>query len=105
VRKRHPFEAQALVVLGGMRRHGSLDLVLVLPDGSRSLIPAAWTDLEPLPEQAAGQTQTLARLSDLLRASAVAKELLRRAGAGEGANHGHDEEQDVTNRARRDANG
>lgn len=27
-----------------MRRHGRLELLLVLPDGSKSLIPAAWTD-------------------------------------------------------------
>jgi len=82
-----------------------LDLVLVLPDGSRSLIRAAWTDLEPLPEQAAGRTQTLAPLSDLLRASAVTRDLLRREDAGAEADHGHDEEQGVTNRARRDGNG
>jgi hypothetical protein len=104
VRKRHPFEGQALVVLGGMRRHGSLDLVLVLPDGSRSLIPAAWTDLEPAPEQAAGQTQTLAPLCDLLRACAVTTALLRRAETGVGGDR-HDEDDSVTDRARRHGNG
>ena len=34
-------------MLGWMRRHCKLDLILVLPDGSRTLIPAAWTDLDP----------------------------------------------------------
>ena len=31
-------------VLGGMRRHGAVELLLVLPDGSKSLVPVAWTD-------------------------------------------------------------
>ena len=30
-------------MLGGMRRHGRLELLLVLPDGSKRLIPAEWT--------------------------------------------------------------
>ena len=32
--------------MGWTHRHGSLHLTLVLPDGSRSLIPAVWTDLD-----------------------------------------------------------
>ncbi|WP_433598168.1 hypothetical protein ACQPXH_20620 [Nocardia sp. CA-135953] len=34
-------------VLGGMHRHAVLELLLVLPDGSKSLMPAAWTDMKP----------------------------------------------------------
>src|SRR5664280_2813098 len=45
-RRRHPLEGWAVPVLGRMRRHGQLELLLVLPDGSKSLIPSAWTDLE-----------------------------------------------------------
>ena len=45
VRKRHPCEGQLLDVVGGAHRRGILVLTLVLPDGTRSLIPAAWTDL------------------------------------------------------------
>src|SRR5215218_10985013 len=45
-RRRHPLEGQSLRELGRMRRHGRLELLLVLPDGSKSLIPAAWTDLD-----------------------------------------------------------
>jgi hypothetical protein len=30
--------------MGGMRRGGVQLLLLILPDGSRSLIPAEWTD-------------------------------------------------------------
>jgi Family of unknown function (DUF5372) len=43
-RRRHPLEGQSLRVLGRMRRHGRLELLLVLPDGSKRLIPQAWTD-------------------------------------------------------------
>jgi hypothetical protein len=47
VRVRHPLGGRSLEVPGFPRRRGVLHLLLVLPDGSRSLIPAAWTDLEP----------------------------------------------------------
>ena len=33
-----------------MRRRGRLELILVLPDGSAILVPAAWSDLEASPE-------------------------------------------------------
>ena len=42
-RPRHPLAGLELRVLGGMRRHGRLELLLVLPDGSKRLIPAEWT--------------------------------------------------------------
>jgi hypothetical protein len=66
-------------VLGWTHRCGQLHLILVLPDGSRSLIPATWTDFE------GGVTVTgrphhtsLATLPDLLQARAVVDALLRR---------------------------
>ena len=34
-------------MLGGMRRHGERELLVVLPDGSKRLVPASWTGLEP----------------------------------------------------------
>ena len=34
-RPRHPLEGRELRVLGGMHRHGRLELLLVLPDGSK----------------------------------------------------------------------
>jgi hypothetical protein len=46
-RARHPLEGRSLPVLGRMRRHGRLELLLVLPDGSKRLIPQVWTDAEP----------------------------------------------------------
>ena len=67
-----------------MHRHHSLELLLVLPDGSRSLIPAAWTDLDPASdeEDAAG---ILASLAELIRARAVVDALLRRQAASDEA--------------------
>jgi len=44
-RARHPLAGRELRVLSGMRRHGRLELLLVLPDGSNSLILADWTAL------------------------------------------------------------
>jgi hypothetical protein len=44
LRERHPFEGRALPVMGTVKRRGVLLLLAVLPDGSRSLIPASWTD-------------------------------------------------------------
>ena len=46
VRRGHPLEGGSLALIGWMRRRGALELLLVLADGSRVLVPAAWTDLE-----------------------------------------------------------
>ena len=45
-RERHPFEGRALAVIGSIRRRGVLFVLACLPDGSRALIPAEWTDWE-----------------------------------------------------------
>ncbi len=60
-RRRHPLEGQSLRELGRMRRHGRLELLLVLPDGSKSLIPAAWTDLDRAAEHAPTPTRSWRR--------------------------------------------
>jgi hypothetical protein len=78
VRARHPFQDRSLALIGWMRRRGALDLLLVLPDGSRSLIPAAWTDLEPPVEPA--RAGTLGSLRDLLAAQRLVDGLLARLG-------------------------
>ena len=64
-------------VLGGMRRHGALELLLVLPDGSKSLIPSGWTDADRsgVEEEAAA---TLGALTDLLRACELVADLAGR---------------------------
>ncbi|MGO4570315.1 hypothetical protein AB4Z52_36235, partial [Rhizobium sp. 2YAF20] len=43
-RKKHAFEGLQLIVIGGLTRRGVSLLLVVLPDGSRSLVPVAWTD-------------------------------------------------------------
>src|SRR5262249_53515589 len=43
-RERHPFEGCTLAVIGSIRRRGVLFVQACLPDGSRALIPARWTD-------------------------------------------------------------
>ena len=59
-----------------MRRHGQLELIVELPDGSRLLLPAAWTDLKPSSEPAAAGT--LGSLDDLLAARRALEPLLDR---------------------------
>src|SRR2546427_6289384 len=78
-RPHHPFEGQALAVLGWTHRNDQLHLVLVLPDGSRSLIPAAWTDFKGGVTTAGhAHRPSLATLPDLGQARAVVDALLRR---------------------------
>ena len=79
-REHHPLFEKSLSVYGWMRRHGRLDLILVLPDGSKSLVPGSWTDLDPEiagapePEPSGG----MASVSQLLRVRAVVDALLAR---------------------------
>jgi hypothetical protein len=76
-RTRHPLAGRELRVLGAMRRHGRLELLLVLPDGSKSLVPAAWTDAAAEGGGADGEAgqaaaaATVGRLDDLLAACAL----------------------------------
>jgi Family of unknown function (DUF5372) len=69
-RPRHPLEGRELAVLGRMRRHGQLELLLALPGSGKRLIPAAWTSLH-----ADGTAQdtggTLGTVADLLAASVL----------------------------------
>jgi len=80
-RRRHPFEGRSLQVLGSMRRHGAAELLVVLPDGSKRLIPAAWTDLEQ-PAGGDDAAATLGSVSDLLRASVLVSGLSARPADG-----------------------
>ena len=75
-RRLHPLEGQMLRVLGKMHRHGEEELLLVLGDGSKSLIPSAWTDFSGTrarDDDAPEGTATLGRLEDLLWASELAR--------------------------------
>src|SRR3989454_6286529 len=79
-RSHHAFEGQSLVVQGRVHRQGRVHLLLVLPDGSRSLIPAEWTDLQssehPLVADLSAGVN-LAPLSELLHARTIVDALLR----------------------------
>jgi hypothetical protein len=44
LRRGHAFEGQALAVISSIKRHDVLLVLVILPNGSRSLIPAVWTD-------------------------------------------------------------
>jgi hypothetical protein len=86
-RPRHPLQGRELRVLGGMRRHGRLELLLVLPDGSKSLVPAAWTGAAAQgsgADEDAGQAAaaTVGRLGDLLAACALVSAVSARNRAG-----------------------
>ena len=47
IRPQHALTGKVLKVLGKLNRQGQLHVGLTLPDGPRSDIPAAWTDLKP----------------------------------------------------------
>jgi uncharacterized protein DUF5372 len=72
-RERHAFEGQSLIVISSLRRRGVVLVLVVLHDGSRSLIPADWTDWSPEPaeptlnEDAGDSEPYLGRLDDLLQ--------------------------------------
>jgi len=76
-RRRDPLDGQHLQVLGRLRRHGGLELLVVLPDGSKRLIPAGWTDLEAGSDRGEAAA-TLASLGDLLAACSLVSALSAR---------------------------
>src|SRR5262245_9554927 len=82
LRERHPFEGRSLPVMGTIKRRGTLFLLVVLPDGSRSLIPAGWTDWPadggPLQSRSEQRDACLASLADLLHARGIADALIGR---------------------------
>jgi len=67
--------------MGGMRRGGVQLLLLILPDGSRSLIPAEWTDWQAEARStpaSCAQEKCLMPLAGLLRIRTIADALLKR---------------------------
>ena len=77
-RPRHPLHGLELRVLGGMRRHGPLELLLVLPDGSKRLIPAGTSQHADSTaadggagQDGGGSAGTLGSVTDLLAASVL----------------------------------
>jgi len=94
-RERHPFEGRSLSVIHSIRRRGIRLVLVILPNGTRSLIPVAWTDW--IPEQSPGAAKAiphisndLGRLDDLLRLRALIKAFLSRPSESaphEGSSH------------------
>jgi hypothetical protein len=81
-RSRDVLEGQILPVTGRLRRHGRLELLVVLPDGTSRLIPQAWTDNG----DGDGTGATLGSVSDLLASCVLVAALgVRAAGTLEQA--------------------
>lgn len=82
VRERHPFEGRSLAVMSATKRRGTPVLLVVLPDGSRSLIPASWTDWAGTVDDSSSPSEhrdpRLASLTDLLHVRGVVDALLGR---------------------------
>ena len=74
-RPHHPFHGQSLEVLRQARMIGGLQFVLILPDGSKSLIPAEWTDFKTAPTPQGflliGALNDLLRLRNVFAASSM----------------------------------
>ena len=92
LRDHHPLQGQSLELFSWLHRNGTLLLTLVLPDGSRSLIPAAWTDLDMNPAKARqtlppdnrpSTSATIGSFLHLLHARKVVDSLLRKIDSSE----------------------
>ncbi len=75
-------EGKALRVHGHIHRKGTYHLTLELPDGTRSFIPASWTDLDGAGptsgEPSACLSTLIGSVCDLLHARKVVDALLRK---------------------------
>jgi hypothetical protein len=79
VRPGHAFEGRELQVFSRCKRARQLQLLLILPDESRSLIPASWTDWAARKHGtslAPSEPGILAALADLLKTRALVDALL-----------------------------
>jgi len=71
-------------VISSIKRRGVLLVLVILPNGSRSLIPAAWTDWRDADVNASpsdddiDDTSSLGKLSDLLQLGKIIDALLSR---------------------------
>ena len=77
-RPHHALEGKVLEVFAKLRHRGKPHFVLVLPDGSRSYVPVAWTDVASSPESSAPPCSSVGSASDLLRLRQRVDCLLRR---------------------------
>ncbi len=81
-RDRHPFQGRVLRVLGRMLRHGVAEFLVVLPDGSKTLIPAGFTDAVAAPTPRAAVT--VGSVEDLVQLASVVESLLPPTTTGTG---------------------
>jgi hypothetical protein len=81
-RQHHALEGKVLEVFARLRHKGKPHFMLVLPDGSRSYIPVAWTDSVEAPQSSVAPCSTVACASDLLGLRQRVDCLLRRVQAG-----------------------
>ncbi len=73
-------QGRSLRVLGRMHRHGALELLVVLPDGSKTLLPAVFTDAVAAADVVAA---TVGSIEDLEQLAVVVESLMPPAvGAG-----------------------
>ena len=73
-------QGRSLRVLGRMHRHGAVELLVVLPDGSKTLLPAVFTDAVAAADVVAA---TVGSIEDLEHLAVVVESLLPPAvGAG-----------------------
>lgn len=72
-RARHPFHGRSLQVLGRMLRHGGMEFLVVLPDGSKTLMPAGFTNAVLAGEP---PTTAVGSVEDLLQLAVVVASLL-----------------------------
>lgn len=82
-RKCHPLHGHSLKVLGFLYLKKVLHLLLVLPDGTRSQIPASWTDFHVDVDVSSqieppAQTATIGGIADLTRLQMLLDILLKR---------------------------
>jgi hypothetical protein len=77
-RKRHPFEGRSLATITSIRRRGVRLVLVILPNGTRSLIPVAWTDWNVEPASPFHISYDLGRLDDLLHLRALINAFLSR---------------------------
>jgi len=81
-RPHHALEGKVLEVFAKLRHKGTSHFVLVLPDGSRSYIPVAWTDAVSDCANSAPLCSLVGSASDLLALRQRVDCLLRRIQAG-----------------------
>jgi hypothetical protein len=93
-RRKDPLEGERVQVLRRVRRYDRVDLLVLLPDGRKRMIPQAWTDAEPAGDDGAEEVSTLGTIGDLLAACVVVSALSKRAFEEQAARQSTCEEDD-----------